>query len=522
MPPPIHAIQQVQPSLPPPVPSTTHPLYKTPPSPPSSTSSSPKISPHSSPLSSPSHQSTLKRKRQSKKNLHAPDYGFSINFPIIPINVSVPNDQMPLVPSPSSIAMKKYSTAVDSRKFLTVYEFMVNNQWIIWDYHTGYVHLTGLWKAIGNNKADIVKLIENSPELEPDIKRVRGGYLKIQGTWVPFEIAKALAARTCYFIRYALIPLFGNDFPESCLKPNEPGFGQLQMRLTDPATKRRRRKRSVNILHQQPQRPIRIHQHQPPIHANLQHHPQSMPMSMQHQQPSIHPMPMQHQQVPVPFTHPSQYMFKPPIHLPSPPHISRHDSEEHDRAAKRSCLSHSYSFSNIPNSQRHNSLNKEEIHLPSIRALENSPSFKSQNLPPILPPIINPEIANQKSSDLPSEVLEATRSLQQLSAGVGLGISGVSLQQTSSPSKSNWSFDSQDFKQVESNLRSTPSLPQPHPLKSSVSTTPLSNRLGATATSSMDSKDSKSFETEKLMKIPQTPETLEKTKRAMDISGLLS
>lgn len=166
---------------------------------------------------------------------------YAVNWPIytIPSCLIIPNDQKELVPSPESISKKRYATSVDERNYLTVYEYQINNQWIIWDYHTGYVHLTGLWKAIGNSKADIVKLIDNSPDLEAVIRRVRGGYLKIQGTWVPYDIARALASRTCYFIRFALIPLFGQDFPGTCLKPHEPGFGYLQMHFN--STKKRRK-----------------------------------------------------------------------------------------------------------------------------------------------------------------------------------------------------------------------------------------------------------------------------------------
>lgn len=37
-------------------------------------------------------------------------------------------------------------------------------------------------------KADIVKMLESQPDLAPQLRRVRGGYLKIQGTWMPFEV----------------------------------------------------------------------------------------------------------------------------------------------------------------------------------------------------------------------------------------------------------------------------------------------------------------------------------------------
>jgi len=41
--------------------------------------------------------------------------------------------------------------------------------------------------------ADIVKMIESQPELESQLRRVRGGYLKIQGTWMPYEVRSAPA-----------------------------------------------------------------------------------------------------------------------------------------------------------------------------------------------------------------------------------------------------------------------------------------------------------------------------------------
>ncbi|ODQ57752.1 hypothetical protein WICANDRAFT_22289, partial [Wickerhamomyces anomalus NRRL Y-366-8] len=108
------------------------------------------------------------------------------------------------------ISKKKYSTNVDERNYLTVFEYKLNdNNWIIWDYSTGYVFFTGLWKSCGNNKTDIVKLVENFPNLSNAVKRVRGGFLKIQGTWLPFDIVKNLAKNFCFNIRYCLIPIFG-------------------------------------------------------------------------------------------------------------------------------------------------------------------------------------------------------------------------------------------------------------------------------------------------------------------------
>lgn len=170
-----------------------------------------------------------------------------VNFPIHPypadILKKVPQEQRGLLPKIESIPTRKYATSIDARNYLSVYEYRVRDNWVIWDYHSGLVHLTGLWKAIGNSKADIVKLLDSSPELEKHLKRIRGGYLKIQGTWISYEMAKLLASKFCYTIRYALIPLFGADFVDLCLKPYQRGFGMLRLHVTDADLKRRRRRR---------------------------------------------------------------------------------------------------------------------------------------------------------------------------------------------------------------------------------------------------------------------------------------
>lgn len=125
----------------------------------------------------------------------------------------------------------------------TVYEFQLNDQTIMWDYSSGIVHLTGIWKALGNSKADIVRLVDNHPELEGVIRRIRGGFLKIQGTWVPYELCRRLAIRTCYPIRHALISVFGPSFPDECLKPGTKGYGTLT--LDDSAIDKQRKKRKI-------------------------------------------------------------------------------------------------------------------------------------------------------------------------------------------------------------------------------------------------------------------------------------
>ncbi|KAL4250922.1 hypothetical protein ABKN59_005251 [Abortiporus biennis] len=139
----------------------------------------------------------------------------------------------------------RYITSNDPRGYIPVYEYPLNGQWIMLDMDDGYVLWTGIWKALGNSKADIVKMVESQPDLAPQLRRVRGGYLKIQGTWMPYEIALRLARRVAWEIRFELIPLFGPTFPDTCLSPDQPGYGQI----VKPGTGKRRTRRNLQAGH---------------------------------------------------------------------------------------------------------------------------------------------------------------------------------------------------------------------------------------------------------------------------------
>ncbi|GAA5865392.1 hypothetical protein JCM8547_005080 [Rhodosporidiobolus lusitaniae] len=110
-----------------------------------------------------------------------------------------------------------------------VFEYPLRGQTILVDSETGYILITAIWKVFGKSKADVVKLIESQPEIAPLVRKVRGGQLTIQGTWLPFEIAETLAKRVAWEIKDDLIPLFGPSFPSSCLSPSSPGFGFLTL-----------------------------------------------------------------------------------------------------------------------------------------------------------------------------------------------------------------------------------------------------------------------------------------------------
>jgi hypothetical protein len=58
------------------------------------------------------------------------------------------------------------------------------------------------------------------------------GSLTSPGYWMPYQAAKAIAATFCYDIRWALTPVFGNDFPSMCLSKQDPNYAKF---LIDPA-----------------------------------------------------------------------------------------------------------------------------------------------------------------------------------------------------------------------------------------------------------------------------------------------
>ncbi|KAH0833367.1 hypothetical protein J3R83DRAFT_12468 [Lanmaoa asiatica] len=161
----------------------------------------------------------------------------------------------------------RYITSNDPRGYIPVYEYPLNGQWIMMDIDDGYILWTGIWKA------DIVKMIDSQPDLAPVIRRVRGGYLKIQGTWMPYEVSALPSlpslpphltslgrsppvttvctsfispfassftrSSVAWPIRDDLVPLFGPTFPGTCLSPDQAGYGQV---VSTPSGRRRPRR----------------------------------------------------------------------------------------------------------------------------------------------------------------------------------------------------------------------------------------------------------------------------------------
>ncbi|KAJ5138267.1 uncharacterized protein N7515_003115 [Penicillium bovifimosum] len=97
---------------------------------------------------------------------------------------------------------------------------------VMWDYNIGIVRITHLFKCNGNKLSNLLqttpgKMLNQNPSLREICHSITGGALSAQGYWMPYECAKALAATFCWRIRYALTPLFGNDFPAMCIPPTD-------------------------------------------------------------------------------------------------------------------------------------------------------------------------------------------------------------------------------------------------------------------------------------------------------------
>ena len=135
-----------------------------------------------------------------------------------------------------------------NKNHVTVFEYSYMNQSFLWDYTTGWVYITSIWKAVGNAKADVNKLISTSPEIRNKVYKTKGGCLRVQGTWIQYDVAKTLASRFCYPIRFALVPMFGNDFVDLCLKPGDPGYGLFLLTFTEKDLNKRRRRRRKGIV----------------------------------------------------------------------------------------------------------------------------------------------------------------------------------------------------------------------------------------------------------------------------------
>jgi len=135
-----------------------------------------------------------------------------------------------------TITKNIYNTSQDERGYISVYEFISSNGTIVmWDSECGYVNWTSIRKAMGWSKRgegrNIMKEMENVEKTAKDIRKIRGGILKIQGTWIPYDDAYEAAKEYCYSIRYELTQIFGEQFAKEA-RPKAPSTGQPTKKRT--------------------------------------------------------------------------------------------------------------------------------------------------------------------------------------------------------------------------------------------------------------------------------------------------
>ncbi|KAL7276549.1 hypothetical protein RUND412_000472 [Rhizina undulata] len=116
--------------------------------------------------------------------------------------------------------------------------------WVMWDYYNGLVRVHDFFDCCKPGKTEPGNAVKEkiNPGLADICHNITGGNLHAQGYWIPFEAAKALAAKFCFKIRFALTIIFGEDFPQLCLPESHPEFGKYSI---DPEIIERCRQRSV-------------------------------------------------------------------------------------------------------------------------------------------------------------------------------------------------------------------------------------------------------------------------------------
>ncbi|CAO3610127.1 unnamed protein product [Cunninghamella echinulata] len=119
------------------------------------------------------------------------------------------------------VTKKDYATSRDPRGTLPVYEYSANGDTFMWDCETGEVYMTAVWKALGFTKNEVKRTLQDCPKSA--IKKIRGGFLNIQGTWLRYDTAKVLCKKLAKALDEQLVPIFG---PDTSKLPSNPSSTQ--------------------------------------------------------------------------------------------------------------------------------------------------------------------------------------------------------------------------------------------------------------------------------------------------------
>ncbi|PUU83749.1 hypothetical protein B9Z19DRAFT_750928 [Tuber borchii] len=138
--------------------------------------------------------------------------------------------------------------------------------WVMWDYYNGLVRVHDFFDCCKPGKTEPGNAVREkvNPGLASVCHNITGGNLHAQGYWIPYEAAKALAAKFCYRIRYALTIIFGDSFPEQCLPEHHPEFGKYQIDAKIISACRQKSAAQLCIEQRRLRAAIHHHQHQPP------------------------------------------------------------------------------------------------------------------------------------------------------------------------------------------------------------------------------------------------------------------
>ncbi|KAF9700295.1 hypothetical protein EKO04_001253 [Ascochyta lentis] len=98
---------------------------------------------------------------------------------------------------------------------------------VVWDYNVGLVRMTPFFKSCKYSKTVPAKALRENPGMKDISYSITGGALVCQGYWMPYQAAREIAATFCWDIRWALTPVFGNDFPQICRPPQHPYFARF-------------------------------------------------------------------------------------------------------------------------------------------------------------------------------------------------------------------------------------------------------------------------------------------------------
>ncbi|KZM24340.1 uncharacterized protein EKO05_0005652 [Ascochyta rabiei] len=98
---------------------------------------------------------------------------------------------------------------------------------VVWDYNVGLVRMTPFFKSCKYSKTVPAKALRENPGMKDISYSITGGALVCQGYWMPYQAAREIAATFCWDIRWALTPVFGNDFPQICWPPEHPRFSKF-------------------------------------------------------------------------------------------------------------------------------------------------------------------------------------------------------------------------------------------------------------------------------------------------------